>query len=63
MVFLLSPNDVFNLPGTIKNDMQAFADVVKNDLPDPAIFKDNGFGNQNMETIFNQLLKIFNLNT
>lgn len=62
MVFLLSPNDAFNLPETIKNDMQAFADVVKNNLPDPAIFKDNGFGNQNMETIFNQLLKIFNLN-
>ncbi len=61
MVFLMRQDDVFVLPETIQIDLQKFADEVKNDLPDPAIFKNNGFGEQNLETIFNQLLKSFQL--
>lgn len=61
LVFLLKPDDVFVLPEIIKNDLQRFIDDVKNDLPAPAIFKENGFGKQNMTIVFNQLVKSFNL--
>lgn len=61
MVFMLNGQDVFETPATIKADLQTFADTVKNELPDPAIFKDNGFGNQDMQAIFNQLVQSFNL--
>lgn len=62
MVFMLLPDDVFETPEIIKADLQRFADVVKEEMPDPAIFKDNGFGRQDMNAIFNQFLKSFNLN-
>lgn len=61
MVFMLNAQDVFETPETIKGDLQTFANTVKNDLPDPAIFKDNGFGNQDMQAIFNQFVQSFNL--
>ncbi len=62
MVFILSPNDVFETPEIIKADLQKFADTIKDDLPDPAIFDKNGFGRQDMNVIFQQFLKSFNLN-
>jgi len=61
MIYMLRPDDVFELPASIKKDMQQFADLVKDDLPNPEIFKDNGFGEQNMMVIYKQLLKNFNL--
>lgn len=63
MVFMLNPNDVHETPKTIKEDLQKFADAIKNDLPDPIIFENNGFGKQDMNVIFQQFLKSFNLNT
>lgn len=62
MVFMLNQADVFETPEIIKTDLQKFADTVKSDLPDPAIFKENGFGRQDMKAIYNQLLQSFNLN-
>lgn len=62
MIFMLKPDDTFELPEIIKSNLQEFADTVKNDLPDPAIFKANGFGEQSMATIYQQLVKIFGLN-
>ena len=62
MTFMLKPDDAFELPEIIKSNLQEFADTVKNDLPDPAIFKANGFGEQNMATIYQQMVKIFGLN-
>lgn len=61
MVFMLNPDDVFELPGDIKKDLQQFADEVKNNLPSPDIFKINRFGTKDMEGIYKQLLKSFNL--
>lgn len=61
MVFLMNPNTNIMLPKAIKRDMLLFAGDVEKDLPDHAIFKDNGFGKQDMATIFDQLLKSFNL--
>lgn len=61
MVMMLTQNDLFNLPETIKADMQKFVDTIKNDLPSPDIFAANGFGNQDMNVIFNRLVKSFQL--
>ena len=61
MVMMLAENDQFNLPDTIKEDMQKFVDVIKNDMPSPEIFAANGFGNQDMNEIFNRLVKSFQL--
>lgn len=61
LTLMLAPDKVFELPANIKKDLQQFADTVKNDLPDPAIFKANGFGTQDMKAVFNQLLKSFGL--
>lgn len=63
MVFMLNQADVFETPTTIKAELQAFADAIKDDLPDSSIFKDNGFGIQNMQKIYNQFLLSFNLLT
>jgi hypothetical protein len=62
MVFMLNQADVFETPDIIKTDLQKFADTVKTDLPDTAIFKENGFGKQDMQAIYEQLLQSFNLN-
>lgn len=61
MVFMLPQNQVFETPEIIKADLQTFANTVKVDLPDPAIFKENGFGKQDMQVIYKQLLQSFNL--
>ena len=62
MVFMLNPVDRFLLPDKLKDDLQLFASTVKDDLPNPQIFNINGFGRQNMQSIFEQFIKIFNLN-
>ncbi len=59
--FLLKPDEAFEVPESIKNNLQHFADDVKNDLPDPAIFEKNGFAQLNMMVVYQQLLKSFNL--
>lgn len=61
MVLMLNENDLFETPETIKADLQRFADVVKNELPNPAIFEGNGFGKQDMQEIFNRFVKLFQL--
>lgn len=62
MVFMMNPDDRFPLPDKIKDDLQLFADTVKDDLPNPEIFNINGFGRQNMQSIFNRFIQIFYLN-
>ena len=62
MVFMLKPDDRFPLTGKLKKDLQLFADTVKDDLPNPQIFNINGFGRQNMQSLFGQFIQIFNLN-
>jgi hypothetical protein len=61
MVFLMNSGTNIILPEAIKRDLLLFADDVGKELPDPAIFKDNGFGKQDMAIIFDQLLTSFNL--
>ncbi len=59
---MLTDEDVFELPPTIKKDMQKFADTIQNDLPDKAIFKTMGLGSINTETVYKQLKNSFGLN-
>ncbi|MFA5296694.1 MAG: hypothetical protein WC389_00635 [Lutibacter sp.] len=61
MIMILTENDRFDLPQTIKTDMQKFVDTIKNELPSPEIFAANKFGNQDMKEIFNRLVKVFQL--
>lgn len=61
MTFMLKGNDSFELPESIKKDMQRFVDTIKNELPHPDIFKNNGFGTQDMQAVFNQFVKSFGL--
>jgi hypothetical protein len=61
MVMMLTENDQFILPDTIKVDMQKFVDTIKNDLPSSETLAANGFGNQDMNQIFNKLIQAFQL--
>lgn len=61
MVLMLNANDVFETPKTIKDDLQRFADTLKNELPNPEIFSGNGFGKQDMQEVFNRFVKLFQL--
>ncbi|PDS26610.1 hypothetical protein [Flavobacterium branchiophilum] len=61
MILMLKENDSFEVPNVIKKDLQKFVDVVKNDLPDTAIFVANNFGNQDIDSILKRFVKIFDL--
>lgn len=61
LVFLLPGESNFEVPEIIKTHLQEFTDSVKDDLPISDIFKDNGFGKQDMQRIFEQLKTIFRL--
>jgi len=61
LAVMLTGNDVFELPESIKTQMQSFANEIAGDLPDKAIFKSMGLRNISAETVFNQILKSFQL--
>lgn len=62
LALLLAADTVFELPVSLKIDMSAFADAVKNDLPDTAIFKEMGANEINVKELFQQFLENFSLN-
>ena len=59
---MLTPESVFDLPITIQEDINQFAAIIANDLPDKAIFKEMGVGNIDPNTVFNQFMKSFQVN-
>lgn len=61
LVLFLTPETAFSLPGSIKTDLQLFVNNIKNNLPDPAIFKEMGAGNVDTIALLNQLVKNFDL--
>ena len=61
MVFLLNPEARFDIPDHIKRDLQLFADTVRNKLPPRNNFKVNGYGEEDMNRIYQQFLVNFNL--
>ena len=58
---LLTPENNFIIPQSVKTDITNFAEAIKNDLPDKQVFKEMGAGNINVDELFNQLIKAFNL--
>jgi hypothetical protein len=61
LALLLTPNSVFDLPASIKADMQIFSNTVKDDLPEISIFKEMGAGIIDVKGLFNQIIKNFGL--
>jgi hypothetical protein len=59
---LLAADDTFELPDSLKADLQTFANTVKNELPDKAMFKEMGLGTTSAPTVFTQLMTSFGLN-
>jgi hypothetical protein len=58
---MLTEADNFELPEKIKQQLQTFVNNIAKDLPDNAIFKEMGLGNIDVEKVFRQLIKNFNL--
>ncbi|WP_236023922.1 hypothetical protein [Flavobacterium flabelliforme] len=61
LLLLLTADDNFEIPATIKTDITNFAEAVKTDLPDKQIFKEMGPGNVNVKELFEQLIRAFNI--
>jgi hypothetical protein len=61
LVLFLAPENVFDLPGSLKADMHTFVESVKDNLPAPAIFKEMGAENIDAIVLLDQLVKNFNL--
>jgi hypothetical protein len=60
---MLTGDDHFELPDTIKADMFKFADAVKDNLPDNAILKEMKAFGLEVRELFAQFRKNFNLGT
>ncbi|MFC0877300.1 hypothetical protein ACE01N_11935 [Saccharicrinis sp. FJH2] len=61
LAVMLTPAHIFELPPSIRTDLQDFASVVAEDLPGKDVFKAWGMGNIAPENVFNQILKSFQL--
>ena len=61
LAVLLTAEDNFYLPDSLKEDMQEFTDLISVELPDNAIFKEMGLGTIDVEKLFEQMIKNFNL--
>jgi hypothetical protein len=61
LALMLTADIVYDLPESIKNHLQVFADAVANDLPDKAIFKEMGVGNVDPTVLLEQMKKNFDL--
>lgn len=57
----LTENETFELPDSIKINLQMFIDAIASDLPDKAIFKEMGLSNSSVENVYKQLQKSFQL--
>lgn len=57
----LTPANVFELPQTIKTDLQNFINTVAENLPRKEQLKTMGLGTINPQNVFNQILKSFQL--
>lgn len=61
LLLLLSPDDKFAIPETIKKDLMEFSEAVKDNLPDKQIFKEMGAGNINVDNLYKSFIEIFDL--
>ena len=61
MAVMLTAENIFELPPSIKSDLREFTDAVKHNLPGKNMFKEMGLGNIASDKVFQQLLAVFNL--
>lgn len=61
LAITLTENETFELPASIKMNLQLFMDAIADDLPDTAIFKAMGLNNASVENVYTQIAKSFNL--
>lgn len=62
LMVLLTENDVFKLPQSIKTHLQRFVNAIAVDLPGKALFKEMGLGSVEPEKVLTRLIKSFKLN-
>jgi len=62
LAVMLAANDEFELPESIKADLQSFIDTIAGELPDKAIFKEMGMSAISVENVLKQIIKSFQLN-
>jgi len=61
MAIMLTAENVFELPVSIKTDLQNFANRIQGELPGKAMYEEMGLDNIASEKVFQQLLKNFQL--
>ena len=61
LAITLTPANVFELPQTLKTDLQNFTNTVAKNLPGKELFKTMGLGSIDPQKVFNQILKSFQL--
>jgi len=61
LAVMLTRNDQFELPVSIKGELQEFVNKVKDDLPDEAILKAMGLSNIPIQSVLEQIRKSFQL--
>lgn len=61
LAVMLASDNVFEIPDSIKLQLQTFANSIANDLPGKELFKAMGLGGTCPEKVFNQILKSFQL--
>jgi hypothetical protein len=62
LTVMLTPESVFDLPVTIQQHINQFADLTAAELPDKAIFKEMGLGTTDPNNVFEQFKKSFKVN-
>lgn len=62
LAVMLAANVEFELPESIKADLQSFIDTIAGELPDKAIFKEMGLSAISVENVLKQIIKSFQLN-
>ncbi|PKP20805.1 MAG: hypothetical protein CVU05_08225 [Bacteroidetes bacterium HGW-Bacteroidetes-21] len=59
LALMLTPDKIFKLPLSLKNDMQSFVNTIAANLPEKAIFKEMGAGIIDVDGLYQQILKSF----
>jgi hypothetical protein len=62
LTVMLTPESVFDLPVTIQQHINQFADLTAAELPDKAIFKEMGLDTTDPNNVFEQFKKSFKVN-
>ena len=59
LTVMITAESIYDLPETIQNHVNQFADLTAGDLPDKAIYKEMGLSNIDPNNVFEQFKKSF----